>query len=413
MEELVLQNTLTDTDIQSRLSLLLDLLQCNETMFLWQYDTDGQCLKTNSSISVYSTMFNHAKDFSEILAFGQEHDTPLTITSSLGMMWAVVFQKDLSHQITRLHVLGPIFTSVLSDETIAILQNRSDIRAHWKPKLYDYLRNIPVVTTTNFIKYTLMLHFSVTNIHLKPSDITYADFTYDEIMKSSNHSLDYSAYWARENAMIDIIRTGDIYRKQSLAPAATQLSGIQPKSAQELERTRQHAIMFVGLCIRAAIEGGLSPDSAYSRGNIYLGNIASAKSYGDIITSAQMAFDDFLFMVHNHLTINSYSEPIRSCIDYMETHSDEEITLDSLAAKVGYAPYYLTRKFKQEVGMSIGAYFKKVRIQKAAYLLVAGKSSIQEVSDTLHFGNRNFFTRAFKEEMGVTPGEFRDQHLRH
>ena len=71
MEELVLQNTLPDADIQSRLSLLLDLLQCNEKMFLWQYDTDGKCLNTNSSISVYDTMFLHTKDFYEILAFGQ------------------------------------------------------------------------------------------------------------------------------------------------------------------------------------------------------------------------------------------------------------------------------------------------------------------------------------------------------
>ena len=413
MEELVLQNTLTDADIQSRLSLLLDLLQCNEKMFLWQYDTDGKCLKTNSSISVYDTMFLHTKDFHEILAFGQENDSPLTITSSIGMMWAVVFQKDLSHQIMRLHVIGPIFTSMLSDDTIALLQKRPDIRQHWKPKLYDYLHNVPVVTTSNFIKYTLMLHFCVTNQHLKPSDITYADFTYDNLISTSNRPLDYAAYWTRENVMIDIIRTGDIYRKPTLAPAATQLSGMQPKTARELERARQHSIMFIGLCIRAAIEGGISPDSAYLRGNIYLNNLECAKSYGDMIASTQLAFDDFLFMVHNHLQINHYSESVRSCIDYMETHTDEDVSLDTLAAKVGYAPYYLTRKFKQEVGITIGAYFKKARIHRAAYLLVSSKMDIQEISDTLHFGNRNFFSRAFKEEIGVTPGEFRRQHIRH
>ena len=181
MEELnsLTKPTLTDVDIQNRLSLLLEFLQCNEVLYLWQYDTEGNCLWTNSSLPIYDTMLRHAKDFDEIIAFGQEHDTPLMITSLTGMMWSVVYQKDIAHQLSRIHIIGPVFTAMLSDDTIALLQKRPDIREHWKVKLYDYLRQVPVVTTTNFIKYTLMLHFSINNEHLKPSDITYADFNYD------------------------------------------------------------------------------------------------------------------------------------------------------------------------------------------------------------------------------------------
>lgn len=46
MEELnsLTKPTLTDVDIQNRLSLLLEFLQCNEVLYLWQYDTEGNCL---------------------------------------------------------------------------------------------------------------------------------------------------------------------------------------------------------------------------------------------------------------------------------------------------------------------------------------------------------------------------------
>ena len=98
MEELnsLTKPTLTDVDIQNRLSLLLEFLQCNEVLYLWQYDTEGNCLWTNSSLPIYDTMLRHAKDFDEIIAFGQEHDTPLMITSLTGMMWSVVYQKDIA-----------------------------------------------------------------------------------------------------------------------------------------------------------------------------------------------------------------------------------------------------------------------------------------------------------------------------
>lgn len=415
MEELnsLTKPTLTDVDIQNRLSLLLEFLQCNEVLYLWQYDTEGNCLWTNSSLPIYDTMLRHAKDFDEIIAFGQEHDTPLMITSLTGMMWSVVYQKDIAHQLSRIHIIGPVFTAMLSDDTIALLQKRPDIREHWKVKLYDYLRQVPVVTTTNFIKYTLMLHFSINNEHLKPSDITYADFNYDSFADRSTKSVDYASYWARENVMLDIIRTGDIYRKSSLGPASAHLSNMQPHNIQELERTRQYTIIFIGLCIRAAIDGGVSPDTAFSRGNIYLNNLSHAKSYGDITASAQLAFDDFLFLVHNHLRLNQYSENIKACIDYIELHTDDDLNIPLLAEKIGYSDYYLSKKFKKEVGVNINAYIKKARVQKAAYLLVSSKMSIQEISDMLHFGNRNFFCRAFKEEMHTTPAAFRTSHQKY
>ena len=105
MEELnsLTKPTLTDVDIQNRLSLLLEFLQCNEVLYLWQYDTEGNCLWTNSSLPIYDTMLRHAKDFDEIIAFGQEHDTPLMITSLTGMMWSVVYQKPHSYHWSGLY----------------------------------------------------------------------------------------------------------------------------------------------------------------------------------------------------------------------------------------------------------------------------------------------------------------------
>lgn len=177
MEELnsLTKPTLTDVDIQNRLSLLLEFLQCNEVLYLWQYDTECNCPLDQFFSSIYDTMLRHAKDFRWNHRFWSGAWYPSNDHCHSPEWCGLSFIKRISlHQLSRIHIIGPVFTAMLSDDTIALLQKRPDIREHWKVKLYDYLRQVPVVTTTNFIKYTLMLHFSINNEHLKPSDITYA-----------------------------------------------------------------------------------------------------------------------------------------------------------------------------------------------------------------------------------------------
>ncbi len=62
--------------------------------------------------------------------------------------------------------------------------------------------------------------------------------------------------------------------------------------------------------------------------------------------------------------------------------------------------------------MSVNSYIKKARIYRASYLLMLTDMDIDDISAMLHFGNRNFFTKIFKEETGSTPAKFRDDHKR-
>ena len=62
--------------------------------------------------------------------------------------------------------------------------------------------------------------------------------------------------------------------------------------------------------------------------------------------------------------------------------------------------------------MSVNSYVKKARIDRASYLLMSTDMNIDDISALLHFGNRNFFTKVFKEETGSTPAKFREDHKR-
>jgi len=103
----------------------------------------------------------------------------------------------------------------------------------------------------------------------------------------------------------------------------------------------------------------------------------------------------------------SHSE-VRRVRQYLETHFDEPICLDTLADVAGFSPYYLNRIFQTEIGIPPYEYLVKIRLKHAQEMIDAGRS-IAEAAHHSGFADQSHFTRFFKRHVGLTPGEFRQQ----
>ena len=84
-----------------------------------------------------------------------------------------------------------------------------------------------------------------------------------------------------------------------------------------------------------------------------------------------------------------------------------ELKLKTLSAYVGYSEYHLSRKFRQEMGVSIGAYTKYVRVERAKLLLLSTDMPIAQIGEALHFASPSHFAGSFREVTGMTPQQFR------
>ena len=69
-------------------------------------------------------------------------------------------------------------------------------------------------------------------------------------------------------------------------------------------------------------------------------------------------------------------------------------------------PVALARAFRRTHGCSITAFRRRVRVRRAAELLVAG-ASLVDVALESGFADQSHFCRIFRTEMGVTPSAFR------
>lgn len=101
---------------------------------------------------------------------------------------------------------------------------------------------------------------------------------------------------------------------------------------------------------------------------------------------------------------------IESAINYIQCGNlIEKVDNETIADQIGVSPNYLTRVFRECVGMSLHRYITALRMEKAQQLLLSGKFNVTEAASLTGFSSVFVFTKAFKKQLGVCPSEFIDQ----
>ena len=107
----------------------------------------------------------------------------------------------------------------------------------------------------------------------------------------------------------------------------------------------------------------------------------------------------------------STDSKIEECKKYIEENYSRAITLDDISTEVKLSKYHLTRKFQEQIGITPGNYIIKIRLKKAMELLLfANDMGIDTIAREVGFSCGNYFSKVFKKNIGVTPGEFRDNN---
>lgn len=95
--------------------------------------------------------------------------------------------------------------------------------------------------------------------------------------------------------------------------------------------------------------------------------------------------------------------------EFMERHYAQGITLDDIAKSVNLSSIYFHNLFSAAVGMSPHRWLTGLRIAESKKLLWNSQISISEVAERCGFGCQQYFSRVFKKETAMTPGQYRRQ----
>ena len=396
-------------DIEQILALFQELLCCGSNIYTWCYDSDGNLLSSNCpDESLFAKAFSLLGCLDRALRLSQNPGQPRVVGTSFGLIWGVdyVYRENT---FQRMYVIGPAFSYNISMQDMENgFQHYAgqDISLAWKHRLIGACCRIPIAQNTLFIRYLLMLHYCLTGEKLNASD-TSVQQSFSDVAPPVERR-DRRHVWLAERALLDMVRRGDLNYKEALNTSLLISAGVPVMGRDPLRQAKTSVIVFTSLVCRAAIEGGLSPETAYSLGDSYIQAAENARTYDEINGIPLLMYDDFIHRVHKIRQVPGLSAPIAQCRDYIEMHPEEKIRAKDLAGLVGYTEYYLTHKFKEETGISVSDYVKKAKIDRAKILLRSTDLSIQELSDRFCFSSRNYFSRVFSETVGCTPMEYRE-----
>lgn len=102
-------------------------------------------------------------------------------------------------------------------------------------------------------------------------------------------------------------------------------------------------------------------------------------------------------------------DAIQKSLWFVETHLAEPFGLDEVAAAAGLSPHYLVRAFGAATGRSVMRYVRGRRLTEAARALAAGAPDILTVALDAGYGSHEAFTRAFRDQFGLTPESARER----
>lgn len=108
--------------------------------------------------------------------------------------------------------------------------------------------------------------------------------------------------------------------------------------------------------------------------------------------------------------LSSQSGKVRFVCEYIASHYQEDLSLESLSKITYVHPDYLSRIFKKETGMNLNRYIKTFRLNRACQLLESSQQKITAISRAVGYQNCAYFIRSFTEMFGQSPERYRQTH---
>lgn len=174
-------------------------------------------------------------------------------------------------------------------------------------------------------------------------------------------------------------------------------------------------IVSVSIACRAAIDGGLHPETAFYLSDVTINKLDECKDAVSPLRISQNAEIQYATLVQE---MNEKQEGeganenrhISHCKDYVFAHLHGKLTVQEIADAIGLEPNYLSSLFKKCQGVSLKQYIRHQKIKLVKNLLTYSSYTYSEIAAYLGFASQSHMGQDFKKETGITPRVFRERN---
>ena len=99
-------------------------------------------------------------------------------------------------------------------------------------------------------------------------------------------------------------------------------------------------------------------------------------------------------------------QAVRLMQDYIRSHINEDISIDTIAKEISYSESYARKIFIKHLGMTPAVYIRRLKLSKSALKLRDENCQILDIAMEMGFGSVDGYQRAFRREFGCNPREY-------
>ncbi|MBQ8663572.1 MAG: PocR ligand-binding domain-containing protein [Eubacterium sp.] len=208
----------------------------------------------------------------------------------------------------------------------------------------------------------------------------------------------------QEEELVLRIEEGDLEQAQVLLNDI--LGGIYFDSGNDLELIKLRMSELITVLSRRIIKKGISSDEVYDIVNEFQKKSANSEDLLEISFELGQVLRRFVEMIASTIHLDT-SAIVHKGMEYIHKNYRNEITLEQTADYVAASPSHFSKVFKAEVGIGFAAYVNKLRLDKAKELLRDSSLPISDITQSVGYSNQQYFSRVFKNETGMTPGQYK------
>ena len=206
-----------------------------------------------------------------------------------------------------------------------------------------------------------------------------------------------------------MIRKGDSAALGEWKAAAPAIRG-GVLAAEQLRQQKNTFIVTAALASRAAVQGGMEVEDAFSTSDSYIQQCEMLTAPEAVTNLQYRMILDYTERVGR---LRRGRQPTRLALDvanYVRCHLSEAITAQELARALFLSRPYLSRRFREETGETLTDFILREKTEEAKRLLRYSDKSLTAVSSYLGFSSPSHFSRVFKRYAGCLPREYRGKY---
>lgn len=316
-------------------------------------------------------------------------------------------------------IIGPSLPYALFEHTITGLINDFHVFAK-KEQVFHYFKSLPIIESERLLNISAIAYHLINNILLPIKWIEEEnkqffhktiDYDINLVKSTANNPVDPAAMHHNpllEKQLLSIIKEGHIEELKNFTKLGVENTGVLSKSSYIRSR-KNIGIAGITLATRAAIEGGVHPEVAFTLSDLFIQRLEDMNSIQDL---EKVQLEAFFAFTNNVLKIKTSqnSKTITKCKNYIYNNRYEKISHEDVANIAELSPSYFSVLFKKEIGLSVSEYIQKVKIDEAKNLLEYTNTPLSEICSLLNFSDQSYFTKVFKKHTKMTPKQYKENY---